>query len=203
MSIKLDSLVYFLPKKTNYFVNFNIELYNDINNDPIQSFTYLTKDILSERKGNEKKQFITNQTLASGISLKSIKFLHIKTTIVEVNGKNEEFLNTTLNGFLDEMIEGVPYASLINKLLKSQDDKGDVLFFNQVYDIPLNNIEFSFKKGTADSTRLLSSARPLYIPIAGDVLNEYINPSIASFLFSKLSQLTNLASGVNLSLIHI
>jgi hypothetical protein len=198
MSLKLDSLVYFLPKKKDYYVNFNIKLFDDINEEPIKSFTYLIKDIVSERKGGDKKQFINNQILASGINLKNIKFLKIRTSIVEIKNKNEEFLNTTLDGFLDEVIEGVPYANLIGKLLSSQDDdEDDILLFNKTYDIPLNNIEYSFKKSTSDSTRLLSSKKPLYIPMTTDIQKEYIDPSIASYLFGALSKLTNIVSGVN------
>ena len=198
MSIKLDSLVYFLPKKKDYYVNFNIELFDNVNEDPKKSFTYLIKDIVSERNGGDKKQFLSNQTLASGINLKNINFIKIRTSIVEIKRKNEEFLNTTLDGFLDEVIEGVPYSNLISKLLSSQDDEeDDILFFNKSYDIPLNNIEYSFKKTTADSTRLLSSKKPLYIPIATDIHKEYIDPSIASYLFGALSKLTDLVSGVD------
>gem|GEM_PF-2822483 len=198
MSIKLDSLVYFLPEKKNYYVNFRIELYDDIGDDPTQSFTYLIKDIVSKRIGGEKKQFLLNQTLASGISLKNIKFLKMKISIIEIQSKNEEYLDRALNEFLNKIVEGVPYANLISSVLSSQDKAEDnILLSNTVYDIPLNNIEYSFKKGTSDSTRLLSSKVPIYIPVAREIHNEYISPSVASYLFRVLSGLTNLVSGVD------
>ena len=196
VSIKLDSLVYFVPKKKDYFVNFRIDLFEEKGEKPIRSYSYLIEDIIENRiDSKQKKQILTNQTLASGINLKNVKFLQLKCQVIQKREK-EEAINSTLDSFLNQMVEGVPYVNLVNELLSAQNENEDVLFFNRDYDIPLNNVEYTFKQSTDDQNRLLSSKRPIYIPVSVSIQNEFITPSIAGYLFKKVSQLTELVSGV-------
>ncbi|WP_299438223.1 hypothetical protein [uncultured Aquimarina sp.] len=196
VSIKLDSIVYFVPKKKDYFVNFRIDLFEEKGEKPTRSYSYLIEDIVENRVDNkQKKQILTNQTLASGVNLKNIKFLQLKCEIIEKQD-NEDAINSTLDKFLNQMVEGVPYVNLVNQLLSAQNEDEEILFFNKDYDIPLNNVEYTFKQSTDDNNRLLSSKIPIYIPINAAVQNEFINPSVAGYLFKKISQLTELVSGV-------
>lgn len=199
VSIKLDSIVYFLPEKENYYVNFIVDLYEDKSSEPLTSLSYLIKDIVTERKGDKKKNILTNQVFASGLSFEKAKFLKLRCQLIKMNDK-EDAINNTLNGFLKKIVESVPYVDLINNLLESQNDNDDeILFFNQEYDVPLNNVEYTFKKQSDDSPRLLSSATPIYIPINSSINNEYLNPSIAGFIFKTLCKAASVTTGITAS----
>ena len=198
VSLKLDTLLYYVKSKGKYYVSINVNYYNwgqsggHEKPEPEYSFATVFEEMVEE---NYFMKVATGIKLTQNVSLRTINTIEISVDIVRAKD-NQSDIDNILSGLLNTVLTSYPQIQIVKDLLMAESDKDNSqLVFHRDFDIPLNSFEYFEKKKDRDSIRLLEAYSPIFIPIKTVVADPKLRPSLLRAGFKLLSASANLVVG--------